>query len=688
MRGELKKKLAIALGCVLIAHLLPAAVTGVRGTFSPDGRKIAFQRMVGGDIHLGILSLDDGRVEWVERSSGQAVFPFWAKDGRLVYSFGTVDPAARKAGQYRSEGFGVRIREGESVRTFPHGLWFEESPSMPDDGRCVWYASTKGIKHYDTCKQYPGEGFRAKIVRRDLSDGSVTTVHAISNSLMCGVRSPQVSPDGTRVAWSQLDAFRKSEMHVRVAATNDLRVSTVVSPADMTAYGPKWSSDGHFLCFTGFRAGDPGWSVYLARLSDNSVRRICTGENPSFSSDGRQIVYDDGRSLHLWDVTARCEIPLKSQDERPFRVLALVDSRDFDSVYDLSTVSGNLQVLDHVMSTFPTDVLWRDKGGGGVRYDSREDAVSDVRCLLDTRRLLDQGVNSFVNIATGGSEVFRVVARSCAERGVSFGIHTTYEENHRWPNSESPWNLRHPQFACRTLGGKPRTDTCSLSYPEVFEHKLRLVDERLALGPKTIFLDCCETRMGAWTPACEYVEPVIAAWRAKYGCEPPTDWKDPRWTALVAESVSRYLRAFGVRCHAVGVEFFIGISPVDDEDDFVYRQWAIDWKRLAAEGVFDGVVAMGVKVEETDPFGSTRRILAKTRESIGSAALYFQCSAYDCNFGYAMYARQLNMPFGEAAKKLVDMTKEIGGKGVILECVDYANYPEDVRQVLKAALMR
>ena len=120
----MKKKLAIALGCVLIAHLLPAAVTGVRGTFSPDGRKIAFQRMVGGDIHLGILSLDDGRVEWVERPSGQAVFPFWAKDGRLVYSFGTVDPAARKAGQCRSEGFGVRIREGESVRTFPHGRWF------------------------------------------------------------------------------------------------------------------------------------------------------------------------------------------------------------------------------------------------------------------------------------------------------------------------------------------------------------------------------------------------------------------------------------------------------------------------------------------------------------------------------------------------------------------------------------
>ena len=135
----------IASGRDLIWTGSASSVTGVRGTFSPDGRKIAFQRMVGGDIHLGILSLDDGRVEWVERSSGQAVFPFWAKDGRLVYSFGTVDPAARKAGQYRSEGFGVRIREGESVRTFPHGLWFEESPSMPDDGRCVWYASTKEL---------------------------------------------------------------------------------------------------------------------------------------------------------------------------------------------------------------------------------------------------------------------------------------------------------------------------------------------------------------------------------------------------------------------------------------------------------------------------------------------------------------------------------------------------------------
>ena len=57
-----------------------------------------------------------------------------------------------------------------------------------------------------------------------------------------------------------------------------------------------------------------------------------------------------------------------------FDVVALVDSLDFAQRFDIEKSEGTLQVLEHVLRTSATDVWWRDKGGGRLRYPSKEEA--------------------------------------------------------------------------------------------------------------------------------------------------------------------------------------------------------------------------------------------------------------------------------------------------------------------------
>ena len=143
-----------------------------------------------------------------------------------------------------------------------------------------------------------------------------------------------------------------------------------------------------------------------------------------------------------------------------------------------------------------------------------------------------------------------LVFGECAKRGLDWGIHTTWVESHWISNTESNWNLLHPQYTTRTKHGSPRLASASLAFPEVMAHKLRLVDERLAMKPKTVFLDLF--RNGGWSPALEYVQPVRDAWRARHGGEPPDSATDPRWLALVSEWQMAYVRAFAAKCHAAG----------------------------------------------------------------------------------------------------------------------------------------
>ena len=366
-----------------------------------------------------------------------------------------------------------------------------------------------------------------------------------------------------------------------------------------------------------------------------------------------------------------------------FEKVALVDSLDDVMKWDIETPEGTLQVLDDALRPHSTRVLWRDRGACLMRYPCAEEPYPECEFPIDKRRVPPKlGAFWALRLDNCGFDVFGLVFGECERRGLGQGIHTTWEENH-WCNSfMGTWNMRHPQFGCRAKGGISWSGHASLAYPEVMEHKLRMVDERLRLKPQTIFLDMY--RDGGWTPRLEYVAPVCARWRERYGCEPPDNAKDDRWLALVSEYTTAYVKEFSRRCRMAGTEFVIGLPRLDRNGRGVWESYALDWRKLAAEGVFDGIWVMSFPIDPKRPFESTEEFYAYMMANRGKTGkVYFPLDEYNYRKeGLAAYAQYACCSKAEAAKRLLDIAKRAGGAGVVYECVDCHLYPKDVCDAL------
>ena len=50
--------------------------------------------------------------------------------------------------------------------------------------------------------------------------------------------------------------------------------------------------------------------------------------------------------------------------------------------------------------------------------------------------------------------------------------------------------------------------------------------------------------------------------------------------------------------------------------------------------------------------------------------------------GIADYAKMLGVSNGEATKILLDLAREVNADGILMECVDYNNYTDEMCEVL------
>ena len=372
-----------------------------------------------------------------------------------------------------------------------------------------------------------------------------------------------------------------------------------------------------------------------------------------------------------------------------FEKIAYIDSFDYSSVHETETVEGTRRILDNVLKTGATTVLWRNQSGGVPCYPSAEEAQPLKEPPIDKRRIpLSEPIRGWVRFDDCGTNLIQVAADDCARRGVRFGIHLTTEENHWEGWTLSPWNLEHPQYWCRARDGAPWFGRCSLAYDEVRAHKLRLFDELLALRPSVVYIDLC--RSGGWTPGLEYVRPTEDEWRRLHGSEPPSDWRDPRWTALVERYTRRYYRELRARAAWTGrrVELVMAVERAGDPRDFDYEQRAVDWKRLLREGVIDAVAVACVQPDWNDMWGSTARIYSDVVgevRTIGRGRVYFPIMSY--NFrqrpGYPEYARRAGIPEVDAVRRLLELARDAGGDGITMEVVDVDNYSPEVCRAIR-----
>lgn len=374
-----------------------------------------------------------------------------------------------------------------------------------------------------------------------------------------------------------------------------------------------------------------------------------------------------------------------------FEVAAWVDHYDFAAIkrgdgflLDTETAEGCAKILDHVQEVGATTILWRNCAGATMRYQSKvethhQDAPLDKRKVPDSRP-----VWGWVRYGAAEPDLLRTAMDLCSRRGLRPGVHWPYEETHWAIWTIGGWNLEHPRYWARTYGGQPWWGRCSIAFDEVLQHKMALIDELVDRGIESLFIDTY--RNGGWSPAYEYVEPVIHSWRDKYGTEPPADPTDENWCRHVAGYMTNYLREVRKRLDASGrkIDLMVGIPDISATGKKPLISLGADWQTWIDEGIIDTLVINWVKWDTKAPFDSTRKICRDIMDVVdGRCRVLWPVRAYDySSFGMPTYQKATGLSQAQVASKLMTMAWEEGADGVSLECVDYGNYSIATRKAM------
>jgi Tol biopolymer transport system component len=194
-----------------------------------------------------------------------------------------------------------RIRGGRSLLAAPFS-----TKSLAVTGDAFVVADGAGgptVAQDGTLQYYAGTPMRAhELVMIDRT-GSIRQVVSDQFDL---IRSPAISPDGTRVALSGTRDGNSDIWVCDLARKTGLRLTT----ADEMDQYPAWSPDGSFLAYV---SGTNGAGRLVKRRSDGSGEIAVlspqeqNARTPAWSSDGRQIAYTvlaRDNKIELWTAAA------------------------------------------------------------------------------------------------------------------------------------------------------------------------------------------------------------------------------------------------------------------------------------------------------------------------------------------------------------------------------------------------
>jgi Tol biopolymer transport system component len=324
--------LSMAAGCRTAPGGERRVVRGFNPVFSPDGGKIAFQRLEGDVFKLGVVGVGGGTVEWVEDGPGNAAYPEWTPSGGLVYMAGHDTETAYEAWRGGSKnGYGLWLYENGAKSRLTTGRCRDYTPSVSPDGGKIYFVTTRGVASESAVYS---KAASTRIAEIDLTAregasaaaGEPRILMDSPNGNNSGFVQPAVSPDGKTLVWGHLENF--FDMW-RIYGTRvgrwDRQEWCPVTPRGLAAISPRWHPNGRLICFSGFRRDDPGWGVWVEEVATGKVKRLETGENPCFSPDGKSIAYDRDGVVYVREFTAADMpdeiLPEPHDDDAPEKVL-------------------------------------------------------------------------------------------------------------------------------------------------------------------------------------------------------------------------------------------------------------------------------------------------------------------------------------------------------------------------------
>jgi len=261
--------------------------------FSPDGRTLAFVRMIDNRPELYLLTVSDalqpmGEARQIPLGHFRGGRPAWTEDGRDIV-------LSSNQGLWRIAVSGTTTGSVE-----PERLPFGENACCPDISRRGHrLAYTNRSPHYSIWRMAAPSGPNAR-------DG--TRVGPFNQSFISSTQydfAPQFSPDGKRIAFVSV---RSGNMEIWVCNSDSS------SPVQLTSFHgpqvttPRWSPDGGRIAFDSDAEGE--LDIWVIGAGGGKPVRMTTHPandgNPSWSRDGRWIYFDSARTgeQQVWKMPA------------------------------------------------------------------------------------------------------------------------------------------------------------------------------------------------------------------------------------------------------------------------------------------------------------------------------------------------------------------------------------------------
>ena len=270
--------------------LYPPAKSGsyLAPSLSPSGRYLAFVRrtdFVVSEIYLSTLQPDftpEGEPKRITYENRLTTSPVWAVDGREIMFLSGELGADAALYSVSISGVGKPnvlpfLREGAALLALarPAGGPFPPGPRR--------LAYTRAIKDHNIWRT---DAYRA--------DGRFSTPRPFISSTRIDF-NPQLSPDGTRIAF---ESSRSGSTEIWVAnsdGSNPMQVTYVGGPLTSAA---RWCPDGQRIIFNS-RAGGQS-DIYVVSANGGKPRRLTDEPSmedmPSLSRDGHWFYFQSNRS--------------------------------------------------------------------------------------------------------------------------------------------------------------------------------------------------------------------------------------------------------------------------------------------------------------------------------------------------------------------------------------------------------
>lgn len=247
-------------------------------TFSPDGKTIAFVRVVSAVVgEVQLIPVQGGTPKQITFDGAGASNLTWTKNGQeIVFS-------SRYGGKSRLYKIGV---EGGTAEWLVASGNNAQYPSYSSSGnRLAW---TQNSDNSD-------------IYRVSLNDGKMVGVPFALATSTAMETSPRYAPDGKRIAFVSNRSGSDEIWISDSEGENPIRLTTFRGPLGGS---PAWSPDGKTLAFDARPDGNA--DIFIVSCEGGQPHRLTTDAAedvvPGWSGDGRWIYFSSNRSgsLQVW----------------------------------------------------------------------------------------------------------------------------------------------------------------------------------------------------------------------------------------------------------------------------------------------------------------------------------------------------------------------------------------------------